>query len=122
MFTRTETGKEICECGHVRKLHSKDLWCVGIVFNGHVDNRENCLCYGFKNETGKGSIKGLLPEPMASEQLYEVREMEINKSLKKIKSLLKEHKNRFLNDSKNYGYAGDLGSILEYLRNITEQF
>ena len=125
MFTRAglkNTGKEICACGHVRNLHNPLGGCVGINFNGHVDNRENCTCYGFKKDTGKGSIKGLLPEPMTSEQLYESREKEIQKSLKEIKSLLKEHKNRFLNDPKNYGFAGDLGYVLEKLDEINEGF
>lgn len=121
MFTRTNsknTGKEICECGHVRNLHNPCGGCVGIIFNGHVDNRENCTCYGFKNN------KRVYEEirSWTSEELYQAREMEIKKNLKAIKSLLKDHKNRFSNDPKNYGYAGDLGSILNYLRNITEQF
>ncbi len=68
---------------------------------------------------------GITPKDLrvpTSEQLYDIREKEINTELKELKKVLKDHKQRHLNDPKNYGYAGDLGSMLDYLRDINDQF
>lgn len=62
-----------------------------------------------------------MKEPTAKE-LYEARSKEIDLSLKRIKTILKEHKKEFLTDTKDYGYSGDLGSVLSHLNEIMDFF
>jgi hypothetical protein len=65
------------------------------------------------------------PKPLilaTSEELYYQREKEIQKTLKTIDVILRKHKEKFKLDAKNYGFAGDLGSIQEKLNQIVEDF
>jgi len=51
-----------------------------------------------------------------SDGTYKERQKEVQKLLKSIASKLKKHSDTQKKDPKNWGYAGDLGNIVEILK------
>ena len=49
---------------------------------------------------------------------YHEKAIEVNRLMIEINSGLRNHKKKFMSDSMNYGYVGDLGHIQEMLEDV----